>query len=267
MFLKQYRNQFLARSFTGYRLIDQGGKITPLNKMNDIRIDNYRRSKEPFINWDMFYYIPFDPKTGITAEPYYPIGTNESTITMPFILLLTSVEDADFPEQIELLYPDIFNKEKAWGFGNDLLSCINGDIVVYSFAASSNVYIYNRKTLEHNMYEIPSKYMDNLFSPHADNPNEKSTRNGRYYDLRYDPHRNVYWRLQVGPAKGDYSKRTMSITQISSDFKKFSELKLPEDMDIFPWLLIGKHGIWMSYVNAQEEEEMHLLEIPLELFD
>ena len=269
--LGYYKGLIVIKDQGHYSLLDTTGIIQKKCKYDelDTKAAGFQSFKPHQRLWFMYNFMPLDINNGMTGFSYYPPEINDSPVTHPLLIGILSLETGQ-TETIEIPHPTYFKQQNKWGALNDLNFCLNGDLVVYNFAGSSWIYAYNRKTQETAEYEIKSMHIDNLQFPEKDaDENEVAIQAGYYFPLQYDPYRNVYWRLSIGPTRrrADYSNRIFTLTRISADFKEFKEIQLPDTKHFFTNLLIGKNGLWLNYIEGMAENDLWLFEIPLNKFD
>jgi len=271
--LGYYKGKFVISTSKGYHLVDKEGHITSTRvnpSVEDLYKKGYGNMKEPNILFNIFNSFPFDPETGSIALIFYPEETNHATVKQDFLIRIFSLETED-TEDIRIPYPAEFTGKVKWGIMNDLKVSFNKDKLIYNFAGSFKIYTFDRKTKAIEEYKVPSQYIDNLLIPKimpgdGAEPSENfgSLTAGYYYSVQYDPFRNVYWRIQMGPSSNVFSiNRVMSISKISPDFKTSKEIPLPKEQDIYVNLFIGKDGVWLDYQKGKMEEELWLLDVPV----
>ncbi|MDL2281959.1 DUF4221 domain-containing protein [Parabacteroides sp. OttesenSCG-928-G06] len=255
-----------------YYLVNKEGKVMEtytFPALEDVYAKEYNGIKSPWMIMNLFTFFTFNPQKGEVAFAFYPKGMNEEPVKSPYLVEVYSFETGEI-EEIEIPYPQKMKQRTNWGFLNDLNICLNGDLVIMNCPALSDVFVYNRKTKTLTEHAIPSRYIENILHPvdMGGGDGEALPLRGFYYPLRYDPHRNVYWRMQAGEADRPTSfDRTFSLIKISPDFSSYEEVLLPEDReDTHSGLLIGENGLWLNYATELAGEELWLFEIPLDVF-
>lgn len=269
-----YKGQFIFDTAAGLKRVDKEGRVTltrPIPAFESLSADGYSTSNLANmmrVSFLSFFYM--DAETGTVAVPFYPPGINESAVSLPYVVMLYDLESTK-EERIEIPYPKEFSSQKQWGALNMMQVSFQKDLLFISFAGSTTIYTYNRKTKAYNQYPVNTALTPTLIKPEdgkegtsMNDDNGYSLKAGYYNPLQYDPFRDVYWRLYVGATKTvvfDFN-RPFCLTMLSSDFQLIKEIPFPDDLGIYPPPIIGKERLWMSYINAKAEEELWLLEVP-----
>lgn len=268
--IQYYKGNFVFEASDSYRLVDSLGHVIafcPKAPLSDF-CPGYRSFKpNQEVLFMRYKFFAFDRESGTVAVTFYPPEINAEPVTHPLIIGLMKIESGEM-EKIEIPYPDCFSKRDRWGIMNDMNVCFHQGSLILNFGGSSDIYVYQRSTKNLNRYTIPSGYVDNLIVPKStktENENKTSINAGYYFPLQYDPYRDVFWRLQEGPLReegGDY-KRLYSLTCISTDFKEYKEILLPDGLNLYPQLLIGKEKLWLPYGEGMAEDDLWLFEIDM----
>ncbi|MDH6313442.1 hypothetical protein M2137_002232 [Parabacteroides sp. PFB2-10] len=269
-----FKGRFLVGTMSDkYYLVNRKGEVMSthtLPSFSSIYAKEYNRMKSPGIIMNLFTFHAFNPESGEVAIVFYPTEMNESPVKRPYIIVVYSLETEKI-EEIEIPYSKEFSSKTKWGILNDLNICFHQDLLILNNPASSNIYTYNRKTKEYMEHSVPSSYVDNKITL-TERPSEEENafpNKGFYYPVQYDSFRNIYWRVQAGPAERPTSfDRIFSISQISTDFNTHKEVKLPDEREeTHSILLIGKDNLYLNYAFEMADEELWLFEIPLKSFD
>lgn len=139
--------------------------------------------------------------------------------------------------------------------------------IVFNFPITSNVYSIDLATGKTNAYGGQSKYTSNVVSelsmPYSfEEANKHLLSNVHFFDVKYDPRRNVYYRLHLGsvdynsalPFLDQYNQKTLYLTVFNSDFEIMAEEKL--DNNKYSYLNywgVLKKGLFIAHGTAWNE--------------
>lgn len=222
-----YQNTFVIKSSFGFCRIDDKGSILSkwsLSNFFEKEAKDYTfiMPGSEIIIMNVYSFMFFDEREGIVAFPIYKDEKNGNGVFEKEILLF-SCKDWSIVDRIDISYPTNLQGRKNL----DVLGSINvlphGNLVIYNFPASSEVFVYNRTTQTTRSYDIPSSYAKSIY--------EGGLTSGFYRPLVYDVHRNTFWRVQDRPFSSGrgVAGKPFSISQISSNFELLGEYSILEE--------------------------------------
>lgn len=222
-----YNNTFILKTSFGFCRIDNNGKILSKWMLGDFLEKNAKGYSIIVPGSDIlvmsgYSFMFFDEKEGIVALPIYKDEKKgEEKFTKKILLL--SCNDWEAVDLIDISYPEYIERREKF----DILESINilphGNLIIYNFPASSEVFVYDRTNRITRSYDIPSSYAKSIY--------EGDFASGFYRPLIYDNYRNIFWRVQERPfsnGRGAFGK-PFSISQISPDFVLLGEYAILEE--------------------------------------
>ena len=222
-----YKNTFILKTSFGFCRIDDKGNILSKWILSDFLKKNAKGYSiivpdSQIIMMSGYSFFFFDENTGIVALPIYKKEkTGKERITKKILLL--SSTDWSTIDLINIPYPEYLRKREK----HDILESINvlphGNLVIYNFPASSEVFVYDRTSKITRSYDIPSSYTKSIY--------EGDITSGFYGPLVYDSHRDTFWRIQERPLSSGSAAfgKPFSISQISSNFELLGEYSILEE--------------------------------------
>ena len=111
---------------------------------------------------------------------------------------------------------------------------ISSDKVVYSFYPFANLYEYNTYTREVYTHLAKSYFIDSIipfteYLPKSSSRPREDPKQGRYWELIYDPYKELYYRFVTIPYKNTLGTRHTMIV-LDKNFKKIGEGIVPKSM-------------------------------------
>jgi len=255
-----YKDGLILEDDAYFLRMDFEGKISSRKAKAELfgQFDGYSSMKPGLsLFFSMYSFFLFNPDTGEIAVTLYANDTTNKSVK----IVLISCENWEVTESVDITYPDYILKEGNMG----VLSSINAfpcaDNIFYNFPASSNIYSYNRKTGETNLFEITSSITDNFLRVAESNNSgeDLSIISGYYFPLRYDTYRKKFWRIQMGkkdPTGTMYTKRSYAISCIDLNMKEFEEYPIPQDLGLYSNSLFFEKGVLFPYLEAVEEDQI-----------
>lgn len=257
--LAYYKGNFIMEDNAYYLKMNKEGKILSRIEKDKVynQVGQFGRMKiGQNMYWMAYNFFHFNNETGeIGVTLYSPVADEEgfSSIKMAVI----SADDWSVVESIDVHYPDFIKKEGNLKALNTVNLLLFKDRIIYNYPASSKVYDYNRKDKTTQEYDFPSAITESFFKLTESGDDITS---GYFFPLQYDEDRNTFWRLHYGykSAEGTlWKKRPLVLTQISSDFKSSGEYLIPDDIEVYPNVLITKMGIMFSYLQGLTENDIY----------
>lgn len=171
---------------------------------------------------------------------------------------LASIQlDAEKVELLPVYFPETVTDKNYGKLGVPQILC-KGDSLIYNFANSSHVYIFNRITKEITDHIIDSDYTKNKSEGLEENAD--MMKQFDYYlhalffhGLQYDKERNQYYRIHTDKSfdPSAFNNRDTYLTIMNADFEKTSEIKLPPNS--YPVFNVTKQGLMFQFMQALEE--------------
>jgi hypothetical protein len=132
------------------------------------------------------------------------------------------------------------------------------DRIYYCFTGESNIYSYNLKTNKTNIYGGRSKYSKNLAKPiprnwSSDKKNKHRLMNVQFFNVIYDPYRNIFYRLHFGNMDNNnntFRDKSLYLMIFNKNFKLYREIKLDDYTYLPQFYGISKEGL---FLNANHE--------------
>lgn len=136
---------------------------------------------------------------------------------------------------------------------------VKGDSIIYNFANSSNIYVYDRMIQQVNEYDVKSEYTHNL-SANIDKSADMKEVFDHYlhslffHNVQYDHYRNLYYRIHTDNSedKSAFNGKETYLTIINSKFEKVDEIQLPENT--YPIYNITKKGLLFVPMKGLHED-------------
>lgn len=219
-----YKNTFIVKTAFGFCRIDDKGKILTKWLLSDFlqkkaKGYNLFMPDDQLISMNVYSFMFFDEREGIVALPLY----KDEGEQIDKKILLLSCEDWSIVDWIDIDYPQYLEDRENLGILGSINVLPHGDLIVYNFPASSEVFVYNRTDKTTRSYDIPSSYAKPVY--------EGGVLAGFYRPLIYDTHRNAFWRVQERPFSSGrgIAGKPFSVSRISSEFELVDEYPILEE--------------------------------------
>lgn len=257
--LAYHKGNFIVEDNAYYLKMDKDGKVVSRIEKDKLysQLGNFGKMKTgQEMYWMAYNFFHFNNKTGEIAVTLYSPVTDEKGLC-PIKVAVISSDDWSIKESFDIHYPDFM--EKA---GNlKALNCVNllpfKDKILYNYPASSKAYCYDRTNKSVKEYDFPSNVTQSFFTL-TESGDDISA--GYFFPLQYDSYRDCFWRLHYGyktPEGTLWKKRPLVLTCISSDLKSAKEYSLPEDIQLYPNVLIAQRGILLPYLQGLTETDIY----------
>ena len=262
-----YDNTFVLRTSLGFCRVNKEGKIISKWNLNDYldKSQGYgQRFPEQMIIFNLYRHLGFDEKEGLVAQPLYKYEKVDGQY--PTRILILSCKDWQLVDEIDLVYPEKLKQEKWLGCLGEVQALPHGDKVIYNFPASSDIYVYDRKTKTTQVHSIAPQYMEAYLR--CEDEQDSGLSHGYFMPIRYDYRHNSFWRVQQRKVERGIANRSFSVTQLTSDFEVVGEYDIPEkksissfsilftdDKVLFPYMggdYIGENNIAFYGLNLNE---------------
>lgn len=233
-----YDNTFVLRTATGFCRVDKEGKVVSKWDLNNYLCKNKGfglRFPEQMVVFNLFKILGFDEKEGIVAQPIYQ---NEK-INGQYLarILVLSCKDWQVLEELDVFYPEKLKQEKWLGCLGQIQVLPHGDKVIYNFPASSDIFVYNRKTKETQVHSLPVLYGETYY--HCKDEQDQGLMGGYFLPVRYDYRHNSFWRVQQRKTEGGgIVGKSFSVTQMTLDFEFIDEIDIPEKKKISSFTML-----------------------------
>ena len=262
-----YDNTFVLKTGFGFCRVDKEGKIISKWLLSDYlgKSQGYgQRFPEQFEVFNFYRHLGFDEKEGLVAQPLYKYEKVDGQY--PTRILILSCKDWQLVDEIDLVYPEKLKQEKWLGCLGEVQALPHGDKVIYNFPASSDIYVYDRKTKTTQVHSIAPQYMEAYLR--CEDEQDSGLSHGYFMPIRYDYRHNSFWRVQQRKVERGIANRSFSVTQLTSDFEVVGEYDIPEkksissfnilftdDKVLFPYMggdYIGENNIAFYGLNLNE---------------
>ena len=165
-------------------------------------------------------------------------------------------------------FPDIYKGFYGFWHTHPCRTIADGSLV-YSFPISPTVYALDVRRRKVTMHDgLGSRYISHSFEPiqelHSAAYAAYAVENGMYYEIVYDPYREVYYRFvlhpyaTVDPRTGEaitkVERKPFSVQIISTGFKLLGETLFPPDRYYQTNFFIAPEGLYLSNNNDWNPE-------------
>lgn len=250
-------DSIIIQNSSHFIIIDQNGSIVKKiskEKLNTA-LNNSDYSLQPtYVTLANFEDIAYDNKRNELIAPVNSINPrqlkNKNCIAS---IHLNS-------EKVELLpvyFPESVIDKYYGKLGVPQILC-KGDSLIYNFANSSHIYIFNRITKAITDHTIESAYTSNISEALDENADMKKQFDHYlhalfFHSIQYDKDRNQYYRIHTD--KNDdisaFNNKDTYLTIMNADFEKIDEIKLPANF--YPIFNVTKQGLLFEFMQAPEE--------------
>lgn len=233
-----YDKTFVLRTATGFCRVDREGKVVSKWDLNNYLSKNKGfglRFPEQMVIFNLFKILGFDEKEGIVAQPIYQNEKINGQYQARILVL--SCKDWQVLEEIDVSYPEKLKREKWLGCLGQMQVLPHGDKVIYNFPASSDIYVYNRKTKITQVHSIPVQYGETYYR--CKDEQDQGLMSGYFLPVRYDCRHNFFWRVQQRKTEGGgIAGKSFSVTQMTLDFEFIDEIDIPEKKNISSFTML-----------------------------
>lgn len=250
---------------TNYILLNHRGEIIrkiSKDKLNNLIDQNIYSFFPTSITLSNFENLIFDKKYN---ELIIPIN-----ITDPLALKDKScIATIDIEKETVNLLPVYFPStvtNKYYGKLATAQILSKGDSIIYNFANSSYVYIYDRTNKQTYEYNIKSDYTPNLSESLDKNANMERVFDHYlhslfFHNMQYDEYRNLYYRIHTDKSndKSAFNNKETFLTIINSQFEKINEIKLPSNT--YPVYNIASNGLIFVFMKGLDEDYFSYAEL------
>jgi len=175
-------------------------------------------------------------------------------------------------------FPDFVQQGRIWMNFNPFYCLNNRNELVYSFAMSDSIYIYNLDNSVSNSVSVKSKYIDSI-PPMTQGMEHNRKYNSEYQitqnfyrTLLYDKYKNLYYRVAVhyqdlvneDGSINQYGSNPWSIIIMDSDFNIIDEVMMEPNKYRLDSLMVSKEGLLIQIQDELIESGNQLV---FELFD
>ncbi len=227
-----YDHSFVLRTAKGFSRIDQEGNVMSQWNLNDYLAKNKGfglRFPEQTVVFNLFRNFGFDEQKGLVALPIYQY--NKMNGQYPARILILSCRDWQLVEEVAVTYPEKLKQEKWLGCLGEIQALPHGDKVVYNFPASSDIFVYDRKTKTTKIHSITTQYTEDYYR--CEDEQDQGIGGGYFMPIRYDYRHNSFWRVQQRKINGGgIAGKPFSVTRLTSDFELIGEYDMPEKKNI-----------------------------------
>lgn len=164
-------------------------------------------------------------------------------------------------------YPEEMQEGKNWMSFESQYCVDNESNIIVSFPVSHKISVYNSDGVLRNKVSLPSKYFEEPFKALDINniSRKKSLKyeitRQRYNAIKFDPYRNLYYRVFVHDQKFDNEDGTVnehnsnpwSLQIIDKNFTLIDEILFKPKTYYFRHLLILKDGLLLQKFNSDSE--------------
>lgn len=248
-------NDFVLRTATGFCRVNEKGFIESKWNMQDFLSKNpeyTERFPEQEMFFSLYHFMGFDEKEGLVAIPFYKREKTNGEYAARILIL--SCQNWQIVEDVSIRYPQYLNEEEYLGNMGEIYPLPYGnDKLIYNFPASTDVFVFDRKTKSTQTYSIETKYTESYF--HKKDEENRGISGTCFLPLRYDPYRHCFWRMQQKPRPkegGKINHRSFSVTRISSNFEHIGEYKIPEGKNISSFsILFTDDKVLFPYLGGE----------------
>lgn len=250
----------IIQNQSNYILVDHSGHVlkrlskeTINNKIND---KNYLIESPNNITINNFETLNYNTSNN---ELIIPIGlTDPHNLKGKFCIASICIDS----ENITLLpipFPDLLSDKYYGKLSKPQL--INKDsLIIYNFANSSDIYLFNQKSEKIIKIDIKSDYTENISKDLDKDANAKKQLDYYFHSLffhgiQYDKYRNQYYRLHRNKSDDPsaFNNRETYLTIINSLFNKVDEIKLPTNL--YPIFDITPQGLLFQFMQGLHENQ------------
>ena len=247
-----YENTFVLKTSAGFCRVDTlGNRISSWNMFDYLKenIGFSTHFPEKTMVYNFFFFIGFDEKEGLVALPLYKFQKENNQY--PNRVLILSCKDWQIEEELEITYPEYLKKEEWFGCLGEIQVLPHGDKVIYNFPASTDIFVYDRKTKTTQIHHITTKYTDQYYR--CEDRFDSGVHDGYFLPIRYDSHRRTFWRVQHKNNIGaGMSGKAFSVTQLSTNFEVIGEYDIPERKEISSYsMLFTKNMVLFPYLGGE----------------
>lgn len=233
-----YDNNFILQTGIGFYRINKEGEVVSKWSLNEYLGKNKGfglRFPEQTMVFNFFKTLGFDVQEGLVTQTIYQYEKVDGQY--PTRILVLSCKDWEIVEEIDLIYPEKLKKEKWLGCLGEVQALPHSEKVIYNFPASSDIFVYDRKTKTTLVHSIPSQYTESYIR--CEDEQDQGLGSGYYLPIRYDYRHNSFWRAQQRKTeRGGIAGKSFSITQLDSDFKLVGEYDMPKKKNISPFSIL-----------------------------
>lgn len=246
-----YDNTFVLKTSIGFCRINKDGEIVSKWSLNDYLSKNEgygQRFPEQYEIFNFYKHIGFDVQEGLIAQPIYQYEKVNGQY--PTRILILSCKDWQVVDEIDLVYPEKLKQEKWLGCLGKVQALPHGDKVIYNFPASSDIFVYDRKTKTTKVHSIATKYTE-AYSRCEDE--QDSGLKGVYFmPVRYDYRHNSFWRVQQKKIIRGLANRSFSVTHLTPEFEVINEYDIPENKNISSFnILFTDDKVLFPYMGGE----------------
>lgn len=254
-----YKDDFILRSSFGFHRIDGTGNILS-SWSGDHYLKGHEELKEYSIMipelmtyFNLYNFAGYDECNGLTTFSIYK--NKKENGEYPKKILVVDCHTCEVVDVIDVFCPERMKQEPHLGILGSANSIPHGDLVIYNFPASDDVYVYNRKTKDTRTYSLESNFTKPYYQCKEEDEEGLST--GHYFPLRYDALHDCFWRVQQQPKteRQGIADKAFSIVRISSDFQVTEEYIIPNKKGTLPYALFTEKQLLLNRPNLQGNEE------------
>ena len=227
-----YDNSFILKCATGFCRINRKGEVVSKWWMFDYLDNNSGwglRFPEQTMVFNLYRHLGFDEVNGLVALPLYKHKKENGQY--PTRILILSCNDWKIVDEVDVNYPEQMKQEKWLGCLGEVQALPHGEKLIYNFPASSDIFVYDRKNKTTEVYSIPTQYTESYYR--CVDEQDTGLKDGYFMPIRYDRHRNNFWRVQQKKIIGTgVAGKPFSVTRLSADFDVINEYDTPERKEI-----------------------------------
>ena len=247
-----YDDSFILKCATGFCRISREGKVVSKWGMFDYLDKNKGyglRFPEQTMVFNLYRHLGFDEVNGLVALPLYKYEKENDQY--PTRILVLSCKDWQIVDEVNIDYPKQMKQEKWLGCLGEVQALPHGDKLIYNFPASSDIFVYDRKNKTTEVHSIPTQFAENYYR--CVDERDAGLKYGYFMPVRYDRHRNNFWRVQQRKIIGTgIAGKPFSITRLSADFDIINEYDTPERKDISSFsVLFMSDKVLFPYIGGE----------------
>ena len=160
-------------------------------------------------------------------------------------------------EKLDYEFPSIFN-DKFYGdnMTPNIIFIDNSLLINYGF--SSKVFRYDLQKKTTDQYDLNSSFTKNLSNPISKQDFKDPALRTAYdkeitfFGMKYDPFRNLYYRIHLAPRKSLKEKPRFYLMIIDMELNVLKEIELPSGLK--PYFEIGNEGVYFPKQTGSESQ-------------
>jgi hypothetical protein len=258
-------NSVLVETISNYYYLDYNGNILTSIKKSDIEFDGDRSLLNCGIVINNYTQLSYSLESKKIITQIFPLvlKTKPQFYTQPFVATIDLLNQK--ASVLDIQYPKLFlDNDNFYGDLDLPYFTIEGDSIIYSFACSSDIYIWkNQKTFENkvigNLEDIQSEKISKQDYDDYIKRSRHTLRSTRFYNVVHDHNLNLFYRTYQIHIDDNVSFISDRETNLMIFNQNFNLIKIIELGKVQPFCFSTSLGLIFQPSAQSDEDIMSLI--------